>query len=77
MRRSSYEGAVMVRGIARAGDRWPQAMAFILPRFRFLLIVSHSWYTRSVSSETRQRLGGVWAAGPAHRAAERTGAWAS
>jgi hypothetical protein len=77
MRRSPHECAVMVQGIVRPGDRWPQAMAFLLPRFRFLLIVSPSWDTLSVSSDMRQRLGGVWAAGPAQGAAERTGAWAS
>jgi hypothetical protein len=77
MRRSPHECAVMVQGIMRSGDRCPQAMAFILPRFRFLLIVSPSWDTRSVSSDRRQRLGGGCAAGPARGAAERTGAWAS
>jgi hypothetical protein len=43
MRHSPHPCAVMVQGIARSGDRWPQAMAFVLPRFRFLLIVSHCW----------------------------------
>jgi hypothetical protein len=47
-------------------------------RYNFSCTPPYSWYTRGVSSHARQRMGaGVCAAGPAHGAAERTGAWAS
>jgi DNA-binding NtrC family response regulator len=79
------ELAALREAMAQAGAGRGQVVAVIgesgvgkTRLFHFSCTPPSSWYTRGVSSHARQRMGaGVCAAGPAHGAAERTGAWAS